>query len=630
MTTQPRIDEFPDQPGRFTTTADTTMMTHVNRRADVADVEDDGAGKHAAAKEQSVAMATPISSASSWMEQPESESDHVRETEQQLRRGGLLGRLLAPFSSSRKEQGDFATATAIAKSSETDLSSSDDERPPTPPLPPADNKPDAGPDPPYHVFTTRKKWQIVYIVSLAGLFSPLSSNIYFPALGDIAKGLAPSFWGPLSDTRGRRITFIGTFAVYLVANIALAFSDDEFEILMAFRAVQAAGSAATISVGAGVIGDITTAKERGGFMGSFGGIRMLGQAVGPVIGGIVTEYFGFHAIFWLLFILGSIALALVVLFLPETLRRIAGNGTIPLRGINRPIVYQSLKKDWTALHPDDDPNAEPEKAPQITLSSVLSPLRFLFEKDVFCTLLFGAVVYAIWSSVTSSSTALFQPRYNLSDLQVGLIFLPNGAGCILGSYLTGKILDRDYRTVEAQYRLDKGLPADAPVSSKKTADFPVSQARLRSAWYQVLIFVASIGGYGYAITSPVLGTSPSGMAVPLVLQFIIAFTATGLFTQNSALMVDLYPGASASATAVNNLIRCAIGAAGVAAVQFIIDAIGAGPTFLMFAGVTVALSPLLYLEWVFGNQWRMARMERLEREAAEKNGVDGGESGKSA
>jgi MFS family permease len=64
----------------------------------------------------------------------------------------------------------------------------------------------------------------------------------------LVQGIAPSFWGPLSDTRGRRITFIGTFAVYLVANIALVFSD-EFETLMVFRAIQAAGSAATISVG---------------------------------------------------------------------------------------------------------------------------------------------------------------------------------------------------------------------------------------------------------------------------------------------------------------------------------------------------------------------------------------------
>jgi len=80
----------------------------------------------------------------------------------------------------------------------------------------------------------------------------------------IVQGLAPSFWGPLSDTKGRRITFIGklvgdletfdininvgTFMVYLMANIGLAFSNN-FTALMVFRGIQAAGSAATISVG---------------------------------------------------------------------------------------------------------------------------------------------------------------------------------------------------------------------------------------------------------------------------------------------------------------------------------------------------------------------------------------------
>ena len=42
------------------------------------------------------------------------------------------------------------------------------------------------PEAPYHVFTLAKKKQMVYIVSLAALFSPLSGNIYFPALGAIA------------------------------------------------------------------------------------------------------------------------------------------------------------------------------------------------------------------------------------------------------------------------------------------------------------------------------------------------------------------------------------------------------------------------------------------------------------
>lgn len=43
------------------------------------------------------------------------------------------------------------------------------------------------PEPPYHVFSLAQKKKLVYIISLAALFSPLSSNIYFPALGEISK-----------------------------------------------------------------------------------------------------------------------------------------------------------------------------------------------------------------------------------------------------------------------------------------------------------------------------------------------------------------------------------------------------------------------------------------------------------
>lgn len=44
---------------------------------------------------------------------------------------------------------------------------------------------------------------------------------------------------------------------------------------MVFRGIQAAGSAATISIGAGVIGDMATASERGGMIGVFGGSEFL-------------------------------------------------------------------------------------------------------------------------------------------------------------------------------------------------------------------------------------------------------------------------------------------------------------------------------------------------------------------
>jgi hypothetical protein len=53
---------------------------------------------------------------------------------------------------------------------------------------------------PYHVFDSKKKKQLVYLVGLGGMLSPLSSFIYFPALGAISRvnhrllGTAPTTW----------------------------------------------------------------------------------------------------------------------------------------------------------------------------------------------------------------------------------------------------------------------------------------------------------------------------------------------------------------------------------------------------------------------------------------------------
>lgn len=147
-------------------------------------------------------------------------------------------------------------------------------------------------EPPYHIFSHRQKWQLVLLVSIAGAFSPLSSNIYFPAIDTISsqlhvsaslvaltitvylivQGISPSIWGPMSDTSGRRITFVITLTIYAAANLALAFTAN-FPMLVVLRGVQALGSAATISISVGVIGDMACPEERGGFVGTNAGIR---------------------------------------------------------------------------------------------------------------------------------------------------------------------------------------------------------------------------------------------------------------------------------------------------------------------------------------------------------------------
>lgn len=145
---------------------------------------------------------------------------------------------------------------------------------------------------PRHICPKHKKWMIVYMVSLGGAFSALSSNIYFPAIHTISKdlginttdvgftitvymivqGIAPSLYGSISDSHGRRITFVIALVIYLAANVSLAFTSN-LAMLVVLRGLQAAGSAATISISTGVIADIAEPDERAGFMGINAGIR---------------------------------------------------------------------------------------------------------------------------------------------------------------------------------------------------------------------------------------------------------------------------------------------------------------------------------------------------------------------
>lgn len=425
----------------------------------------------------------------------------------------------------------------------------------------------------------------------------------------VVQGIAPSIWGALSDIFGRRVIFIGTFAVFMLANIALAVSNS-FTTLMVFRGLQAAGSAATISIGAGVIGDITEPAERGGLIGIFGGIRMFGQSFGPVLGGVLAQFLGWRSLFWFLFIAGGFSLLSIIVLLPETLRRVAGNGSVALAGFHRPLLCNSSL--WTT-------QLRKEKRPRFSFWNVVAPLKMLLEKDVAATLLFGAVVYAAWSMVTTSTTSIFLFQYHYTESIVGLMFLPNGAGCVLGSFITGKLMDRDYKYYETRYRTSRGLPEGTAIKVKNHPEFPASRARLRNMWWVTPLFLISLGTYGPAL----LASNP---APALICQFVIAFTSTSTFSMNSALMVDFFTGSSASATAVNNLVRCSIGAAGVSVIQIMISSVGKTLTFPILAAVVLLLVPLVVMEWFWGEQWRMERLGKLHAmEKRVKEKAEGGE-----
>lgn len=129
----------------------------------------------------------------------------------------------------------------------------------------------------------------------------------------------------------------------------------------------------------------------------------------------------FSSIFVFLTILSGLVLAMLLIYLPETLRRIAGNGTLRLSGVYQPFIRRLTKEPEYM----EDPGEKPE-VPKVTFKTFAGPIKLLVQKDIIALLVSGGMVYTIWSMVVASTTGIFKDRFSLNELTLGLVFLPNG------------------------------------------------------------------------------------------------------------------------------------------------------------------------------------------------------------
>ena len=127
------------------------------------------------------------------------------------------------------------------------------------------------------------------------------------SLSVLAIGVATLLLGPLSDYFGRRPVALGAMAVAVVASIAVAFAPT-IETAMAARFVQ------TGACGAGMVLSRAIARDRFGQLGAgqviaqMTAVMVLVPMAAPAVGGVITAWFGWRAIF--LFTAGFAALVL--------------------------------------------------------------------------------------------------------------------------------------------------------------------------------------------------------------------------------------------------------------------------------------------------------------------------------
>lgn len=138
----------------------------------------------------------------------------------------------------------------------------------------------------YSAFTQWEKRLIVLGAALGAFFSPLTAQVYFPALNVVAdafhvgtsqinltvttymvfQGVTPMFIGGLADAAGRRPAYVVCFVVYIAANIGVALCQNYAELLV-LRCLQSAGSASTVALCQAVVADVVTSAERGQYIG---------------------------------------------------------------------------------------------------------------------------------------------------------------------------------------------------------------------------------------------------------------------------------------------------------------------------------------------------------------------------
>ena len=411
-----------------------------------------------------------------------------------------------------------------------------------------------------------------------------------------------------SDSAGRRPAYVICFTIYIVANLALALQND-YAALMVLRCLQSAGSSGTVALANGLVGDTVTSSERGLYVAFASLGSVLGPSVSPIVGGLLSQYLGWHSVFWFLLILSGAFFLPLLLFLPETCRKVVGDGSIPPPKLNMSVTdiirYRNRAKAGLAV--DAAKQEELRKNYKLRFPNPLSTLVVVADKEAGILLFATGLALAGFYAISTGAPSSFQELYGFNDIEISLMFVPIGVGSLISAFTTGKLVDWNYRRHAKLHRF--------PVVQNRQQDlanFPIEKARLEIALPLFYLGAGAIIAYGW-----VMGHKVS-LAGPIILLFVLGYSLVASFQCLNILMVDIYPGKPATATAANNLVRCELGAVASAAIVPMINAMGRGWSYTLLALIFIGFSPVLILVMKDGMKWRKAKKEKREKKIKER------------
>lgn len=363
------------------------------------------------------------------------------------------------------------------------------------------------------------KWGITVTIAMATAAAPLGSSIFYPALPVMARELNstetitnlsvamymlsmsifPIWWSAFSEQFGRRNIYLTSFTMFVIFSVLCGVSVN-ISMFIVFRIGMGGASASVQAVGAGTIADIWESHERGRAMSMFYLGPLLGPLFAPIIGGALSQAFGWQATMWFLAAFGVVELILLTILLPETLAR-KQEDTEPDESLRRMTTAESAKVQTKKV-------VVGFKQYVIDPLSVLLFLRF---PPVLITVFMAAIAFGALFVVNISIQQKFSaPPYNYQQLIVGLLYIPSGLGYMVASFFGGKWLDNIMaREARKANRVDENgklilLPEDRMRENMWIANTMYPIGLLIFGWtlhYGLFWFAPAVGAFIFGVSS---------------------------------------------------------------------------------------------------------------------------------
>jgi EmrB/QacA subfamily drug resistance transporter len=314
----------------------------------------------------------------------------------------------------------------------------------------------------------------IAVSCIAVVMLMLDISVINTALSDIASGLRTNLgglqWvidaytlplaatvltaGALADRFGRRRLFAGGLVVFVAASAACAMAGS-IDALVASRAIQGLGAATLFATALALIAQATpTPEQRGKALAAFGASIGIAFAIGPFVGGGLTELLGWRAIFWINVPIGIVALLI-------TLRRVGESRDEHARRVDWPgqaaLISGMFLLVLGLLRGNEDGWGSPEILAalggatallvgfamiQLRSKTPMLPLHLLRRRR------FAGPQVAV-TGISASFFALFlyitlymQTVLGLSAIQTGLAYLPGTALMFVTAGMAAQLMTR--------------------------------------------------------------------------------------------------------------------------------------------------------------------------------------------